>query len=104
MKKGTRTKAEMYPIVEAYLESDQTIKAFSEDRAIPKSVFEYWLRKYRREKGSDSPFVEITPEGAAAVGHPIVEVLHPNGIRLRFFNPVAPSYLAALLGQGDRRR
>lgn len=94
----------MYPLIEAYLESDHTMKAFAADHAVPESVFGYWLRKYRREKTADSPFVEIAPEGVTAYGHPIVEVLHPSGIRLRFFNPVAPSYLASLLGFGDRRR
>ena len=100
MKKGTRTNDEMYPLVEAYLESGRTIKTFSADQAIPEGVFGYWLRKYRRQKNADSPFVEIPPESVTAYGHPIVEVLHPNGIRLRFFSPVAPSYPATLLGFG----
>ena len=99
MKQRTRTQEEMYPLVEAYLEvrGTITIKEFSSSRGISEGVFTYWLTKYRRQVATREEFVEITPPSGTEAAHPVMEFLYPNGIRLRLYAPVAPSYLALLL-------
>jgi hypothetical protein len=97
MKRTMRTSEEMYPIVESYLERDQTQKAFCAERGLPLSVMTYWVAKYRREHRVETEaFVEIGGTGAAE--RPLMEVVYPRGVRLRFFAPVAPAYLELLLG------
>lgn len=100
MKQRKRTSEEMYPLVEAYLgvRGRITIKEFSSSHGISEAVFTYWLIKYRRQMATREEFVEITPPSGGEAAHPLVELLYPNGIRVRLFAPVAPSYLASLLG------
>jgi len=95
MKQPLRTSEEMYPLIESFLESGETVREFSQSHDQPFSVFTYWLSKYRREKAAASAFVEISPVAQGAM--PVVELVCPNGIRLRFFSPVSPSYLASVL-------
>jgi transposase-like protein len=104
MKQAPRTREEMYPLVEQFLESQETIKSFATSHDLPKSVFEYWLRKYRKEQADDSAFVEVTPSVIGTHSQPYVEVVHPQGIQLRFFAPVSASYLATLLRVEARSR
>jgi transposase-like protein len=42
-----RSKAEMFPIVEAWQGSDLSKKAFCDRHGVEKSVFMYWWKKYR---------------------------------------------------------
>ncbi len=86
----------MYPLVEAYLASGERQKAFCEAHTIPEPVFNYWLSKYRRSQSpSSAAFVEIAP--AAPTGNAVLEIDFPDGVRLRFFAPVSPAYLAQLI-------
>src|SRR5690625_7238807 len=89
----------MYPLVEAYLASGQTQKAFCAEHDLAVPVLGYWLRHYRRgQEVSEVPaFFETTPPRGGA---PVAEIEYPGGVRLRLFTPVGPSYLAALLGRG----
>ena len=98
MTQPRRKSEEMFPLVEAYLEGHQTMKAFCLEQELPEYVFMYWLRKYRRQVAVQEPFVEITPSSASEPVQPLVELLYPGGIRLRLFMPVPPSYLAPLVG------
>lgn len=91
-----RTQAEMYPLVEAYLQSGQKQKAFCAAHILPEGVFNYWLSKFRRSQSpSSAAFVEIAP--AAPMGNAVLEIDFPDGVRLRFFAPVSPTYLAQLI-------
>ncbi len=98
MKRTQRRPEEMYPLVEAYLASGQTQKAFCAEHDLAVPVLGYWLRHYRRgQEVSEVPaFFEITPPRGGA---PVAEIEYPGGVRLRLFTPVGPSYLAALLGR-----
>jgi GT2 family glycosyltransferase len=54
-----RTKEEMFPVVEAWQQSGLSKKSFCEEQVIIKSVFLYWVRKYRDEHEPDG-FVPLT--------------------------------------------
>ena len=97
-----RTPAEMFPLVEAYLERNQTKKAFCAARGISESVLGYWLTRYRRERMPDAgAFVEISPPLAAA-DHAVMELVYPHGVRLRLFAMPAPTELERLVSFGRR--
>ena len=85
----------MYPVVEAYLSSDQTQDSFCNEAGISVAVLNYWLKKYRNEQGELPPsFVQITP---STPGSASLEVSYPRGIRLRFDRVVPAAYLRELL-------
>lgn len=90
-----RTSHQMYPVVEAYLASDQTQDSFCSEAGISVAVLNYWLKKYRNEQGEPPPsFVQITPSTSGSAS---LEVSYPGGIRLRFDRVVAAAYLRELL-------
>ena len=47
----------MYPVVEAYLSSDQTQDSFCSEAGISVAVLNYWLKKYRSEPGRTASVV-----------------------------------------------
>ena len=87
----------MYPLVERYLQGHQTQKVFCREHGLSTSVLCYWLAKYRRQLSEPpSAFVEISPDPAPAASV-LLEVLSPQGLRLRLFSLVPPAYLEGLL-------
>lgn len=99
MARTRRTSEEMGRLLEAFRDSGQTMKAFCARQGVPLSVFSYWQRKLRGEVRSSGGFVEITPASARDTGYPVAEVIYPSGIRLRFYSPMSPSYLMALVAR-----
>ena len=106
MKQQNRTKEEMYPLVEAYLEvkGTVTVREFSTSHGIPEGVFTYWLGKYRRQMVPANQFVELSGSLDPSDSQPLVELLYPGGIRLRMFVPVGPHYLHALVNSDAQKR
>lgn len=97
MTQAKKTAEEMYPLIERYLNGQQTQKAFCREHALSLSRLNYWLAKYRRQAAlRPDAFVELTPVGPPAE-RALLEVVYPQGIRLRLFEPVEPAYLASLL-------
>lgn len=95
MSQPRRNATEMYPLIETYLTSGQSQKAFCSNHDLSEAVLNYWLSKYRRERNNASDvFVEVSPELVDAV---FMELAYPNGVKLRFFAPVSPAYLSELL-------
>lgn len=95
-----RTSTQMYPVIEAYLSSDQTQEFFCNEAGISVAVLNYWLKKYRSDQGEPPPsFVQITP---ATSGDACLEVSYPGGIRLRFDRVVPAAYLRELLRSTPR--
>ena len=90
-----RTSTQMYPVVEAYLSSDQTQDSFCNEAGISVAVLNYWLKKYRNEQGEPPPsFVQITPPTSSNAS---LEVRFPSGIQLRFDRIIPAAYLRELL-------
>lgn len=96
MPKTRRTAEMMFPLVERYLASTQTQKAFSTEHGLSVAVFTYWLAKYRRQRDRPEAFVEISP-GPAPTPEALLEICYPDGVRLRLFSLLPPDYLAHLL-------
>ncbi len=94
MARRSRTSKEMFPLVEAYLDRQETKQAFCARHDIPGSVLTYWLKKYQQKETAG--FVEITPP-ARSEAPAFMEILYRNGTRLRFFSAVEPAYLERLL-------
>jgi len=88
-----RTKVQMYPVVEAYLASDQTQESFCQYEGFSTAVLNYWLKKYRSEHDTaPGSFIEIEPTPAGCL-----EIAYPSGIRLSFDRLVPAAYLRELL-------
>ena len=86
------TKEQMYPVIEAYLASDQTQASFSSAEGISVAMLNYWLKKYRNEQAC---FIEIEPTPGGCL-----ELTYPSGIRLSFDRLVPAAYLGELLQIG----
>ena len=92
----------MFPLVEAYLASAQTQIQFCQDHDLSVAVLGYWLRKY---EAAAEPLAEKAPTGAAWVeltpaavsGEAALELLYPNGVRLRVPAGVEVAYVHQLI-------
>ena len=95
----SRSKDEMFPIVEAWRDSGLSKKAFCEERGIVKSIFYYWYKKYREENVSGG-FIPLLPEASQALapGHTI-EIQYPNGVLLRLPANTPASLVRKYIGQ-----
>jgi hypothetical protein len=96
MTPSKQTNHEMYPLVERYLASQQTQKAFCAEHGLSVTKLNYWRAKYRRQN-NDGAFLEITP-GTTPTEQPLLEIVYPHGVRLRLFAPLAPASLERLIG------
>ena len=97
MSRSMRTAAEMFPLVEAYRGRELTKKAFCAQHGMPESVLTYWIAKYHREQATEAgSFVEISPSLPMAE-RALMEMIFPNGIRLRLFSAAMPPNLERLL-------
>ena len=97
-KKRKRRKTEdMFPLIEQYLDSGQKQAEFCQAHDLPKSVFAYWLARYRAVPASSTEgFVEVVraERGTAATG---IELEYPNGVKIRLLREIAPDDLKMLL-------
>ncbi len=94
----------MFPLVEAYRNSEQTQIQFCQDHDLSVAVLGYWLRKYEaaaepvaEEVPSGTAWVELTPSAQAAPGAAALELIYPNGVRLRLPAGVAVAYVHQLI-------
>ena len=74
----------MFPIIETYLESEKTQRAFCEHQDLNPSVFQYWLKKYREQSlgptgEENKAFVPLTISGPTTTA---IEIRLPNGIQI----------------------
>jgi len=106
---GRKTAAIMFPVVEKYLASGLSQKAFCDQHKLPAASFSYWLRKYRKAQTS-SPAAPAsgTPEDAfvpiritaTSSTQSACELVFPNGVTVRFSHPVEPGLLIRLIHSG----
>ncbi len=98
-----RTSEEMFPVVEDWLQSGLSQKAYSQRHDLPLHILPYWAGRYR--KAHQDP---ITTSAPSSSGHFIpvsagttmnggMEIALPSGIVIRFASPVPVSYLQQLL-------
>lgn len=93
-----RTSAEMFPVVEDWLQSGLTQKEYSERHQLPVHVLPYWVSRYRKIHSNTQPqsasFIQVSTPPASVHG---MEVALPTGVVIRFANPVPVVYLQQLL-------
>lgn len=71
----------MFALVEEYEHSDLSARDFCKDKGLVPSTFYYWKKKKAQmETGSSAGFVTIGPN---PVTEGNLELIYPNGIRLR---------------------
>jgi hypothetical protein len=94
-----RSAEEMYPLIELWLETRPNQSDFREKHQIPRSVFAYWLKKYRAERSveeSGGGFVALSVKSAPA-GQ--VEVVFPNGVVVRMGSGADTGFIRELAAQ-----
>lgn len=109
MKKNQKyTQEEMYLAIELWQESGLSQELFCKREKISISTFSYWLRKYRKEKGSRAEDkqsfipVEVMPSPNGSISQnsqPVGEILisYPNGIQVSCPVSVTPEMLVNLI-------
>ncbi len=96
-KRKRRSAGDMFPLIEQYLGSGQKQDDFCQAHDLPKSVFVYWLGRYRAVPDSSTEgFVEVVPaeRGTAVAG---IELEYPNGVKIRLPGEIAPGDLKMLI-------
>ena len=94
-----RSRAEMFPLMERYERDNQSQADFCRAQDLSMSVFQYWWRRYRQaqnqeEKVEAPDFVPIELSTASSYA---MEILYPDGTRLRFNRVMPAAYLEPLL-------
>lgn len=77
-----RTSEEMYCLVDEYLQSGLSQKAFCKQVGISASTFGYWFRKKKTNDGPAPGFIKIDTSCKLAGGDSF-EIIYPNGVRLK---------------------
>lgn len=81
--KARRSKDEMYPVIEAWQDSGLTGQAFCAQNGIAKSVFYYWLTRYKADK-EPGGFVPIhIKRDHKVAADTFIEIQYPTGVILR---------------------
>jgi hypothetical protein len=98
-----RTSAEMFPVVEDWLQSGLTQKEYSQRHQLALHILPYWVGKYRKEKTNSSEqvsppssghFIPVSTDKEMISG---MEVVLPTGVVIRFASTVPVNYLQQLL-------
>jgi len=76
-----KTKSEMYPLVEQYLSSNETVKNFCAANKIKSYVLNYWLKKYNKDKSATSALFQPIEIDQTNIFQNIV-IRYPNGTEL----------------------
>ncbi|MEZ4852510.1 MAG: hypothetical protein R3B93_28810 [Bacteroidia bacterium] len=100
-KRRHRRSVDMYPLVEAYIESDMSREAFCQTHAISVSALGYWQTKYRkahRESKAENPQGFISLDVSAETGGSVLmELVLPGGSFVRFYRYPEAQYVATLM-------
>jgi hypothetical protein len=101
----TQTEQDIRNLLAEYSRQDQSVKMFCQAKGLPEWRFYSWKKKYgseQRSEGHPSGFVALQVRKmqdtvAPRAGELFAEVESAQGTCIRIFQPVAPSYLQALL-------
>jgi hypothetical protein len=98
-----RTSEEMFPVVEDWLQSGLTQKAYSQRHDFPLHILPYWASRYRKAQqapidqhaqSSSGHFIPVSTGNTMNGG---MEIVLPTGVVIRFVNHVPVSYLQQVL-------
>jgi len=98
-----RTSEEMFPVVEDWLQSGLTQKAYSQRHDLPLHILPYWASRYRKAnqapidqsaQSSSGHFISVSTGNTMNCG---MEIVLPTGVVVRFAEPVPASYLQQVL-------
>lgn len=88
-------------IIQQFLSSDTTQKRFCHENGIPLSTLQYWLKRHRcQQSKTDRPVFLPVEVSALSTTNQIsqnCEIEYPNGVRIRFSEPVSVSLLVQLV-------
>lgn len=71
---------EMYNLVTQYRNSGLSAKAFSKEKGISPTTFDYWIRK-KKEEDRPGGFVQVATGGKSFTRE--LELIYPNGVKLQ---------------------
>jgi hypothetical protein len=84
-KKTHRSQQEMFTLLETFKESGISQHLFCKQHNLSYSVFQYWLKKYKKEtSASEEGFVELKP--CPKLFQAVRRLFSPLGLKL-FFHP-----------------
>ena len=93
-----RTSAEMFPVVEDWLQSGLTQKEYSKQHQLAAHILPYWVGRYRQTHANAQPqgasFIQVATTPTSVHG---MEIVLPTGVVIRFANTVPIPYLQQLL-------
>lgn len=98
-----RTSEEMFPVVEDWLQSGLTQKAYSQRHNLPLHILPYWANRYRKFQQDPNTASALSSTGhfiPVSTGNTMnggMEIVLPTGVVIRFAEPVPASYLQQLL-------
>lgn len=71
----------MFELVEEYERSGKSQKAYCQAAGIGLAKLNYWIREYRNRQQPPAGFIRVDAQPANQP--PELEILYPNGVRLR---------------------
>jgi len=98
-----RTSEEMFPVVEDWLQSGLTQKAYSQRHDLPQHILPYWASRYRKahhaptDQSAQSSSGHFIPVSTGNTMNGGMEIVLPTGVVIRFAEPVPASYLQQVL-------
>lgn len=93
-----RSAETMFPLIEQYLRRSSSQAEFCQRHRLSKSILAYWLGRYRSaHRAPGEGFVELSAPPTGACSPHTLEVVYPNGVKLRLNGEVSPDYLRTLI-------
>lgn len=86
---------QMFSLLEAYEQSNQTIFAFCTARDLKVPTFHYWRRKFRAAQSASQSFIPIAPPQSTSTERFTFRIAYPNGVNIHL--PTADIALIAQL-------
>ncbi len=84
---------QMFALMEAYEQSNQTIPTFCTARSLKVPAFHYWRRKFRAAQAAPKGFISISTPVSSEVAS--MRLTYPNGVNIHL--PAADIALIAQL-------
>ena len=100
MRAATEYRSAMFSLIESWQQSGLSQKAFCEQHQLMPHVFYYWYKCYRSQNNISvvqpaKGFIEI--QSQAIQPEAAIEILLPCGHRIFFHQPVAASFIKAII-------